>query len=40
MPSEESILLLLSKVAIDKVFKYNNYPIYNFRLDKKLFEFN
>jgi len=40
MPSEESILLLLSKVAIDKVFKYNNYPIYNFRFDKKLFEFN
>jgi hypothetical protein len=34
MPSEESILLLLSKVAIDKVDKYNYYEIYYFKLDK------
>ena len=40
MPSEESILLLLTKVAIVKVNRYNNYAIYNFRFDKKLFEFN
>lgn len=40
MPSEESVLLLLTKVAIDKVNRYNDYAIYNFRFDKKLFEFN
>ena len=39
MPSEESILLLLTKVAIDKLNKYNDYAIYNFRFDKKLLEF-
>lgn len=38
MPSEESILLLLTKVAYDKVEKYNKYPIYNFKFDKKLYK--
>ena len=37
MPSDESVLLLLSKVAMDKVDKYLNYPIYQFKFDKILF---
>jgi len=37
MPSEESILLLITKVAMDKVNRYNEYPIYNFKFDKKLY---
>ena len=37
MPSEESVLLLLAKVAFDKSEKYLRYPIYNFKFDKKLF---
>ena len=36
MPSDESVLLLLSSVAIDKVDKHLNYPIYQFRFDKNL----
>ena len=36
MPSEESVLLLLTKVAYDKVEKLNNYPFYKFRFDKNL----
>jgi len=36
MPSEESVLLLLTKVAYDKVLKLNKYPIYLFKFDKKL----
>jgi len=38
MPSEESVLLLLTKVAYDKVLKLNKYPIYHFKFDKKLFK--
>ncbi len=37
MPTEESVLLLLGKVAMDKVHKYRNYPIYKFKFDKYLF---
>mgnify|MGYP006290364739 CR=1 FL=1 len=37
MPTEESILLLIGKVAMDKVKKYLRYPIYNFKFDRKLF---
>ncbi len=37
MPSDESVLLLLSSVALDKVDKYLNYPIYQFKFDKNLF---
>ncbi len=37
MPNEEAVLLLLGKVAIDKVKKYLAYPIYNFKFDSKLF---
>ena len=37
MPTEESVLLLLGKVAMDKVHKYRKYAIYNFKFDKSLF---
>ncbi len=37
MPTEESALLLLSKVAMDKSDRYRKYPIYNFKFDTKLF---
>lgn len=37
MPSDESLLLLLSKVALDKTERYLNYPIYIFKFDKNLF---
>lgn len=37
MPTEESVLLLITKVAMDKVHKYRNYPIYKFKFDKNLF---
>ena len=37
MPSDESVLLLLSKVALDKTDRYLNHPIYNFKFDKNLF---
>jgi hypothetical protein len=30
MPTEESVLLLIGKVVIDKVHKYRNYLIYKF----------
>jgi transposase-like protein len=36
MPSEESLLLLVSKVAFDKSNKYLSFPIYNFKFDRKL----
>lgn len=36
MPSCESALTLLSKVAMDKEDSYFKYPIYNFKFDKKL----
>ena len=36
MPSFESALTLLSKVAMDKEDGYMSYPIYNFKFDKKL----
>ena len=36
MPSFESALTLLSKVAMDKEDGYMRYPIYNFKFDKKL----
>ena len=38
MPTEESLLLLITKVAMDRSIKYNKYPIYNFKFDKKLFD--
>lgn len=38
MPSYESALTLLSKVAMDKEETYFKYPIYNFKFDKKLNE--
>ena len=38
MPSPESALTLLSKVAMDKEEGYMKYPIYNFKFDKKLNE--
>lgn len=38
MPSFESALTLLSKVAMDKEEGYMKYPIYNFKFDKKLNE--
>ena len=38
MPSFESALTLLSKVAMDKEDGYMSYPIYNFKFDKKLNE--
>jgi transposase-like protein len=38
MPSAESALTLLSKVAMDKEDGYMKYPIYNFKFDKKLNE--
>jgi len=38
MPSSESALTLLSKVAMDKEDGYMKYPIYNFKFDKKLNE--
>ena len=37
MPTEESVLLIIGKVAMDKVHKYRNYPIYKFKFDKYLF---
>ncbi len=37
MPSEESVLLLLGKVAMDSNYKYLKYPIHNFKFDKTLF---
>ena len=40
MPSEDSLLLLLSKVAKDKASGYLTYPIYNFKFDKTLFNIN
>ncbi len=38
MPSAESALTLLSKVAMDKEDGYMKYPIYNFKFDKRLNE--
>ena len=38
IPSFESALTLLSKVAMDKEDTYFKYPIYNFKFDKKLNE--
>ncbi len=38
MPSSESALTLLSKVAMDKEEGYMKYPIYNFKFDKRLNE--
>ena len=38
MPSPESALTLLSKVAMDKEDGYMKYPIYNFKFDKRLNE--
>lgn len=37
MPSEESVLLLLGKVAMDSNYKYLRYPVNNFKFDKTLF---
>ena len=36
MPSPESALTLLSKVAMDKEDGYMKYPVYNFKFDKRL----
>ena len=36
MPSDESVLLLITKIAMDKVEKYLQYPVYNFKFDQKL----
>jgi transposase-like protein len=36
MPSHQSALTLISKVAMDKEEGYIKYPIYMFKFDKKL----
>ena len=35
-PNEESVLALITSVAIDKSDKQYNYPIYNFKFEPKL----
>jgi len=35
-PDEESVLALITSVAIDKSEKMYKYPIYNFKFEKKL----
>ncbi len=39
MPSDESALLLISKIALDKVEKYLQYPLHTYKFDDNIMKY-